>query len=316
MEPSPTFGEVAAEWQRRQIHRVTTADLAGTTLRHHVLPFFGDRAIGSIRQGEVQAWVRDRADHFAPSTVKTIYRFFRAICNAAVADGSLDATPCVGIRLPRSERPPIVPPTPAEVRAVIGALVPHYRAVAVVAAGTGLRSGECLGLTIGAIDFGGEIVRVERQLVGPNHAPPYLGPPKTKASYRRVPLPSTVAHALHDHLERHALGPDGLVFTSPRGLPVRRSTMHNAWHRARTIAGVGGRFRFHDLRHFYASLLIRQGESVKVVQSRLGHASAAETLDTYAHLWPDNGEQTRRAVDSVLGAERMSSRPVGPSAPA
>jgi integrase len=45
---------------------------------------------------------------------------------------------------------------------------------------------------------------------------------------------------------------------------------------------------FHDLRHYYASLLIRHNESVKVVQARLGHSSAAETLDTYSHLWPDS----------------------------
>jgi integrase len=58
----------------------------------------------------------------------------------------------------------------------------------------------------------------------------------------------------------------------------------------------------HALRHFYASLLIRAGCSVKVVQARLGHATAAETLDTYAHLWPDDEDRTRQAVDDVLAA--------------
>jgi hypothetical protein len=58
---------------------------------------------------------------------------------------------------------------------------------------------------------------------------------------------------------------------------------------------------FHDLRHYYASLLIRHGESVKVVQKRLGHKSAVETLDTYSHLWPDSEDRTREAVDEVLG---------------
>jgi len=59
--------------------------------------------------------------------------------------------------------------------------------------------------------------------------------------------------------------------------------------------------KFHALRHYYASLLIRHGESVKVVQDRLGHASASETLDTYSHLWPDSEDRTRQAVDEVLG---------------
>ena len=56
----------------------------------------------------------------------------------------------------------------------------------------------------------------------------------------------------------------------------------------------------HSLRHYYASLLIRHGESVKTVQARLGHTSAAETLDTYSHLWPDSDDPTREAVDQVL----------------
>jgi integrase len=50
------------------------------------------------------------------------------------------------------------------------------------------------------------------------------------------------------------------------------------------------------------------GESVKVVQKRLGHATAAETLDTYSHLWPDSEDRTREAIDSVLGIPADSLR--------
>ena len=73
------------------------------------------------------------------------------------------------------------------------------------------------------------------------------------------------------------------------------------WHRARPIAGMPAWATFHDLRHFYASLLIAKGCSVKAVQRRLGHQSAMETLDTYGHLWPDSDDETRNAVDLVLG---------------
>jgi integrase len=72
------------------------------------------------------------------------------------------------------------------------------------------------------------------------------------------------------------------------------------WRPAVNRADLRPGTRFHDLRHYYASLLIRHGESVKTVQSRLGHASATETLDTYAHLWPDSEDRTREAVDSAL----------------
>jgi len=70
----------------------------------------------------------------------------------------------------------------------------------------------------------------------------------------------------------------------------------------RTIYDPAAGTGFHALRHYYASLLIRHGESVKTVQARLGHASAVETLDTYSHLWPDSDDRTRDAIDSVLGS--------------
>ncbi|MCA1705646.1 MAG: tyrosine-type recombinase/integrase, partial [Actinobacteria bacterium] len=64
---------------------------------------------------------------------------------------------------------------------------------------------------------------------------------------------------------------------------------------------------FHDLRHFYASLLIARGCSVKSVQRRLGHQPAVETLDIYGHLWPDSDDETRNAVDHVLGGVTVAS---------
>jgi integrase len=114
-----------------------------------------------------------------------------------------------------------------------------------------------------------------------NGREPFFGPPKSQATVRLVPLPSVVADALRAHL--HAYPSTTLVFTNNVGAPLRRSAFWTEWNRALKRAGVPA-IRFHELRHYYASLLIRHGESVKTVQSRLGDAS--ETLDTYSHLWP------------------------------
>jgi integrase len=150
----------------------------------------------------------------------------------------------------------------------------------------------------------------------------HLGPPKTRASRRTVPLPQVAVDALAAHLAafpavtqplecrdggRRWVEEVELVFTT-EGRPQRRSHFSRHWTRAVAAAEVPGGTTFHDLRHFHASLLIRHGESVKVVQARLGHATAAETLDTYSHLWPDSEDRTRLAVDSVLGAPADSAR--------
>lgn len=96
--------------------------------------------------------------------------------------------------------------------------------------------------------------------------------------------------------------PATLLFTTSAGLPLRRTRFSGVWRMAAKAAGLPERVTFHDLCHYYASLLIQHGESVKVVQKRLGHKSAVETLDTYSHLWPDSEDRTREAVDLVLGA--------------
>lgn len=66
-------------------------------------------------------------------------------------------------------------------------------------------------------------------------------------------------------------------------------------------------FRFHDLRRYFASLLIAKGLDVKAVQKSLRHSSAKTTLDTYGHMGPDKEESASAAVAEVLG-ERLDSR--------
>lgn len=106
-----------------------------------------------------------------------------------------------------------------------------------------------------------------------------------------------VADTLRAHL--HTFASTSLVFTNNVDAPLGPSAFWTEWNRALKQAGVPA-VRFQELRHYYASLLIRHGESVKNVQARLGHASASKTLDTYSQLWPDNDERTRAAVDGVL----------------
>jgi integrase len=91
------------------------------------------------------------------------------------------------------------------------------------------------------------------------------------------------------------------VFTNERGGLVQQHPFAIVWEASRDRAGLPSWGTPHDLGHYYASLLIRSGASVKVVQRRLGHASAKTTLDIYGHLWPDDEDRTRAAVDAGLG---------------
>lgn len=302
-----TFGEYAKAWQAVQVHRPSTAQQVDGYLRNHLLPMLGNKPMAAIRPTMVQAWVRDRADEIGPATLETVYKYLTAIMRAAVADRVIPRTPLDGVKLPKRAPVEVIPPTVEEVKAIESVMAARYRALITLAAGTGLRQGEAFGLTIDRVDFLRRTLRVDRQVLLLKQTPPYLGPPKTDASYRTIPLPDVVGRALAAHLaEFPVTHPDGLIFTEPDGGMMRRTYFNDrAWAPALKAAGVDG-ITFHDLRHFYASLLIRHGESVKVVQKRLGHSTAGQTLDTYGHLWPDSDDLTRAAIDDVLGADVSS----------
>lgn len=165
-------------------------------------------------------------------------------------------------------------------------------------AGLGLRQGEACGLTVDRVDFLQRSVTVDRQLVTPRPGDVEFGRVKTEASNRTIPLPSSVGDVLAAHLVEFEPGAGGLLFTSRTGSPIRRTTYSDAFRSAADSVGVSA--SSHNLRHHSASLLIRAGLSVKAVQRYLGHATAAETLDTYGHLWPDDVERIRSAIDAVL----------------
>ena len=295
------FQEYAESWRMAQVHRPSTAAQAETYLRLHAYPTLGKRPIGAVLRSEVQAWVKSLSATLAPGSVELVYRWVSTIFKAAVGDRLIAASPCVRIALPKRAATKVVPLSVSEVESLADAVPARYRALIVFAAGMGLRQGECFGLTVDRVDFLRRAVRVDRQLVVVRAGVPEFGPPKSMAGFRTVPMPAAVSAVLAEHLARYGSGPSGVVFTNTMGNPLWRSAVNEMWHRAGRRSGLPTWATFHDLRHFYASLLIAHGCSVKAVQSRLGHQSAMETLDTYGHLWPDSDDETRVAVDHVLG---------------
>jgi integrase len=143
-----------------------------------------------------------------------------------------------------------------------------------------------------------------RGLVSPNVQWP--GEPlKTETSRTPVPIPAELALELSAAVARFG---GETVVTDGAGRPASPWSVERAVRSARGgVDCLPAGFRFHDLRHYLASLLIASGLDVKVVQARLRHASAKTTL-TYGHLWPDADESARAAVGAVLAARADSVR--------
>lgn len=314
------FKTYAEHWLSVQVIRGNTTDLYRSRLDNHVLPVLGDRPLAAIKRSNVQGFVKDLEQKgLAASTIEGVYGMVATIFRSAVEDEKLPRTPCRNIALPERFDKLVVPLPLEKVLALTGHVRERYRAAIIVAYTTGLRQGEVFGLQVDRVDFLRRQVRIEPdrgQLVKLKTGA-RIGPPKTKASARVVPLPDIATAALAEHMrcfapvDSHFDGCKpgrcvdgctyGVIFTNNVGKPLSRSVFNpHVWQKAVAKVGLPSGTGFHELRHFYASVLIAGGESVKVVQKRLGHKDATETLNTYTHLWPESEERTRKVVDEAL----------------
>jgi integrase len=323
------FGE---RWRGEQLHRESTEIRTERAARLHIDTVLGDLPLNAVRPSHLKAWVKDRSQVLAPSTLHVVWAQLTSMFTAAAVDRMIGTSPCIGIRLPEIPRTDRFIPTPAQVHAIALSLaeretkggpdVPtpgrRYAAVTYVGAGCGLRPGEILGLEVEHVDFLRREIHIRQQLITLPRRTPFLCPPKTSTSWRTVELPSVTAAALAEHIKAFPPVPvlvddetdprrprqrqAKLLFTNARQQPINRSSWQRQWAPAvKLVAGIPEGFGLHGLRHYYATLLIHAGASVKTVQLALGHATPTITLNTYTHEWPDALDRTRTLVDSALG---------------
>lgn len=224
-----TLRDYAEHWRKIQVQRPSSRAHIETMLRRHAYPTLGDRPLSSILPSDIQAWVTGL--ELAPATVGVVHGIVSTIMKAAIRDRRIVGNPCEGSKLPKVERKRIVPLTTDQVNAVRDALPPELRALITLAAGTGMRQGECFGLTVDRVKFLERTVTVDRQLVTVAGQAPTFGPPKTQASNRIIPLPQVVVDALAAHLAEFPAESDGLVFTLS-GKPITRQTFGHKWRPA------------------------------------------------------------------------------------
>jgi integrase len=310
-----TLRECAEAWRLAAPHSPTMRDKVARTLKLHLYPALGDLPVSAIRPSAVQGWVSSLP--LAPASAKVALGYLSSVFRAAVRDRLVAANPCDGVSVPPARRREVWIPDLAMVHALRRQLPERYRGVVDLVVGSGMRQGEVFGLEVDAVSFlGSRAVSVRQQLVCLSPNPPYLDEVKSEASERVIPLATVTTDAVAAHLALHPVREATiedrsdprdpvtrtvrLVFTTGTGGPVTRSQWSQIWRPAARAAGVPERVGLHALRHFYASALIRHGENVKTVQRRMGHSSAAVTLDVYAHLWPDADDRTREAVEQAL----------------
>jgi len=291
-----------AEWLDRHIgslsgvHKKTISEYKRYA-ESDIGPALGAIPLSKLTREDIAAWVNAMGDAGAASgTIQNKHGFLSGALKRAVEDGHLDANPCQGIRLPRTEQKEMVFLTGPEFQTLKAAFSDHYKPLVEFLVSSGCRASEALALKPSDVDRKAGTVRIIRawHRGGPDGY--YLAPPKTRRATRTINVPESVLAQLEYGNE--------WLFVSTNGKPIRLySWRSNVWRESLRKAqadGLGKSPRIHDLRHTCASWMIQAGVPLPVIQAHLGHESIKTTVDTYGHLDRNDHVVAAAAIGQML----------------
>lgn len=311
---SVSFETLVNRWREARVNTCKKSTLAeyDRFLRVYIHPFFGDRKnAASITPIDVQDF-----DQFmiaagrSAGVRRQAHTILSAIFNYGVKKHLLTLNPTTAMDKPPAKKRDVYVLTTQQRQALIAACAnPKYKMLFALAMFTGLRQGELLGLRWTSIDFARGVILVREQYSNGDSSAPKGG------KSRDVPFDDRTSDWLCRW--RANSGGDGLVFSDSNGNHIDAKNMCNReWRPTLIRSGIrdqialSGRspFRFHDLRHVYASVLLSKGASLHDVQRALGHASQKTTEDNYAHLETGYFDSLRENVGELTSGIDMDAK--------
>lgn len=322
------FSNLGERWLSSRVVDPASQIRYRSVYRLHVEPKFGRRQIRAVKPSEIQAWIGEVSQKHGASTVITAFQILQGVLDLGVADEAIKRNPAKSpiVQVPKWIGKKIIPWTDETLDFMIDSHPDHLRAIPVIGGGCGMRQGEIFAVALEDFDFAEGKLHVRRQIkkLGKDYV--YAFPKNDKE--RTVPLPEWVSQTSRIHIAKFKPRPLTLPWEKPDGRlvthnvlfrwtddKVLRARLYNEmiWRPGLVKAGIApepkkdkrGRKRYannpqdgmHALRHYYASVLLADGVSVRELAEYLGHSDPGFTLRTYIHLLPDSHERAKRAID-------------------
>jgi len=281
-------------------------------LNLHIRPFIGGKRLSeltmpAIHQFDVQLRKAGRSLAMRRKVVVNL----KTALTFAQAQGLVAQNVARGIKLKSEDRRGVGRlkegqdfPTKAEIRQLIDQAPARWRPFIVTAIFTGLRASELRGLRWDNVDLEAGQIHVRQRADAWRH----IGPPKSAAGTRDVPLTPMTVNALRQWRLSCPKGELDLVFPNGAGrVENHTNILKRLWFPLQQVCDITSsdgkaRYPFHSLRHAAASLFIAHlGWTPKRVQAVLGHSSIKMTFDTYGHLFADH-EGDREAMKKLEAA--------------
>ncbi len=318
-----TVGEYLSTWIN-DIHasqlKVTTLERYKQVINKHLIPELGTIKLQDLRASHVQALYTNlltrptaTGEPLSPRTVELIGTVLKiAIKYAVNVDEVMAVNPASRVPLPKGKGSIPAPWSIQELNTFLDVARTHrlfffFR----LCAFTGARRGELLALKWS--DFDGSAITISKNRLSVNKQVVVQNSTKGGTNgQRRVPLDRETielfsAHRKRQLLERLALGEywqdTGYVFTQENGLPIYPHTPSDLFQKLLKKAGLRPT-RLHDQRHLHATELLRLGEPLHVVASRLGHRDAMVTATIYAHVSDQQAETASSTFANAVESAR------------
>jgi integrase len=284
-----------------------TKQTYGVYLKARIVPRWGCHLFREIKAVAVERWLGS-IDDLSNGTKAKIKGIMSEVFQHAIRYGWLNdgENPIFAVRQSAKRTRVTEPLEAAEFRALILELPHKMRVIGIVAATTGLRISEVLGLKWKDIDWKSLQMEVTRSVVDG-----IVGKCKTETSRRPVPIDEfTTAELLTWRRETAYAGPEDWVFASEKvqgRMPPWSDTLLDRFLQpAAKRAGITKWVGFHTFRHTYSTLLKANGEDVKVVQELMRHANISTTMNIYTKaLTPAKREAQSRVVDVLMDRSRI-----------
>jgi integrase len=234
-------------------------------LEAHIRPFFGDKTnLADIRRSDVQKYITHRSGNVSPASVTKELNVLKHLMALSVEWELIPTNQAHGVKPPRVPAGRVRYLQPTELRTVLEACSEWLRPIAALAAATGMRRGEILGLRWMDVDFGGGRIML----------------PQTKNGEGRIVYLNALAKDALEAVPRNKAKNMDCIFT---GESVTPENVSLAFLRACRAVNIPD-FRFHDLRHTAASWMRMKGADIHTVALILGHKDLR--MARYQHLSP------------------------------
>lgn len=294
-----TLADWTQDWMAAKAATVEPSSLASYRVRAaRIVSVLGGIRLSRLTAGDVERLdAASLAGGLAPRTVRETHSLLGQMLQTAMERG------IVAHNVARLAKPPRVPrgaPAALDERQV-GRLLAVARddpleALWVLAVTTGMRQGELMALRWQDVDLVAGHVTITHGMQRPRR----LAHPKSLAGRRRIALPAAARAALARRRETVASAADSsYVFGGRRGGLLWQSTIHRQWHRLADRAQLPPT-KFHELRHTAATLMLRAGESPRVVAEILGHADASLVMRLYGHVLPSMRVDAVSRMDALI----------------